>query len=109
MSTPRKPASPPRKAVTLVPLPSTPADPLASLREAWGQDTGAVVTATPVRAVSVGLLETQEEQDALRSEIIVAWHADTVAMGFLHTGGQCGCRYLAGLALRTAAPVQAVR
>jgi hypothetical protein len=27
------------------------------------------------------------------------WHADTVAVGFLHKGGRCGCAYLARVIL----------
>lgn len=29
------------------------------------------------------------------SLIIERWHADEVALGFLHGGGLCGCRYIA--------------
>lgn len=28
-------------------------------------------------------------------EAVERWHADTVAMGFLHKGGRCGCHYIA--------------
>lgn len=35
------------------------------------------------------------EADAL----VERWHADTVALGFLHKGGRCGCRYIATIAL----------
>lgn len=28
-------------------------------------------------------------------EVVERWHANTVAVGFLHKGGRCGCRYLA--------------
>lgn len=28
-------------------------------------------------------------------EVMERWHANTVAVGFLHKGGRCGCRYLA--------------
>ena len=84
-------------------------DPLADLRDAWGPSDSPVLAPEPAKVERVALLETQEEQDALRSEIIVAWHADSTAQGFLHSGGHCGCRYIASLAVGIAAPVQAIR
>jgi hypothetical protein len=32
-------------------------------------------------------------------EAVARWHADTVALGFLHKGGRCGCRYVAQVIL----------
>lgn len=32
-------------------------------------------------------------------EAVARWHADTVALGFLHKGGRCGCRYIASVIL----------
>lgn len=32
-------------------------------------------------------------------EAVERWHADTVAVGFLHKGGRCGCAYLARVIL----------
>lgn len=28
-------------------------------------------------------------------EVVERWHENTVALGFLHKGGRCGCRYIA--------------
>lgn len=33
------------------------------------------------------------------AEAVTRWHADTVAVGFLHKGGRCGCRYIAQVIL----------
>lgn len=32
-------------------------------------------------------------------DAVERWHADTVAVGFLHKGGRCGCAYLARVIL----------
>lgn len=32
-------------------------------------------------------------------EAVERWHADTVAIGFLHKGGRCGCAYIARVIL----------
>lgn len=32
-------------------------------------------------------------------EAVERWHRDTVAVGFLHKGGRCGCRYVARVIL----------
>lgn len=32
-------------------------------------------------------------------EAVERWHRDTVAVGFLHKGGRCGCNYLARVVL----------
>ena len=42
------------------------------------------------------MLETQA-LDA--DEAVRRWHADTVALGFLHKGGRCGCAYIARVIL----------
>lgn len=94
----------PRKAAQ---APSTaPVDPLADLRDAddapnvpregQADETEAAVEVRP--------MVTAATQEDLVAEVVVAWHNDTVATGFLHKGG-CGCRYLARLALRHAVPV----
>lgn len=49
-------------------------------------------------------LATDDDVDAQVAEMIAAWHADTVSLGFLHGGGRCGCRYLARTALRVTKP-----
>jgi hypothetical protein len=58
--------------------------------------------------VTIRPMASQEVHDAMRAEIVVAFHGDTVAAGTLHKGGVCACRYLATLALRTVlgAPVE---
>lgn len=90
-----------RKAPT-APVPAE--DPLADLRdpEALNDTPGpAPAPQAPTRA-----LATQDDQDTARAEVVAAWHADTTATGFLHRGGGCGCRYVAGIALATVLPVQ---
>lgn len=34
-------------------------------------------------------------QDLTWEAAVETWHEDTVAVGFLHKGGRCGCRYIA--------------
>lgn len=41
----------------------------------------------------------QSVQATSTDEAVKRWHADTVAMGFLHKGGRCGCRYIAQVIL----------
>ena len=36
---------------------------------------------------------------------VVAMHADTTTLGFLHKGGNCGCHYIAGVILQAVMPV----
>lgn len=38
-------------------------------------------------------------QATTADEAVERWHADTVAVGFLHKGGRCGCAYLARVVL----------
>lgn len=38
-------------------------------------------------------------QATTADEAVERWHADTVAVGFLHKGGRCGCAYLARVIL----------
>jgi len=47
----------------------------------------------------------QEVLDEMVTEAVVAFHRDPTSQGFLHGGGQCGCRYLARVALSAAVPV----
>lgn len=96
-----------RAATKPAPAPTAPVDPLADLREdedtpLEGSQPGQDAQEGPGRA-----LASQDDHDTARAEIVAAWHADTTAHGFVHRGGQCGCRYLADLALRTAFPIQA--
>lgn len=95
-----------RKAAQQAPAPVQ--DPLADLREPTderGQATGGLATLTQAeQAEPARVLLTQDAWDAARAEVIAGWHADTVALGFLHKGGNCGCRYLAGIALSAAMP-----
>lgn len=85
-----------------------PADPLADLRE--GDDLANPETAppadddTPTPPGTMALV-TPETQAHSRATIMAAWHADTVALGFLHKGGTCGCHYLAGVAVTAALPL----
>lgn len=81
--------------------PTTP-DPLADLRGQDEQPPGPPAPEVAEQAVEIRPMVTQATHDAMRAEILVAFHADTVATGTLHKGGVCGCRYLATLALRTA-------
>ena len=48
---------------------------------------------------------TQEVWDEMVTEAVVAFHQDPTSQGFLHGGGQCGCRYIARVALQAAVPV----
>ena len=86
-------------------------DPLADVRAAFGGDDAEPVTATepdPETEAehSAPLATVQDRADAV-AVMIAAWHADTVATGFLHRGGRCGCRYIATRALDAMAPIQA--
>lgn len=40
-----------------------------------------------------------QAQSQTAAEAVERWHADTVALGFLHKGGRCGCRYIAQVIL----------
>lgn len=40
-----------------------------------------------------------EVQALTADEAVERWHRDTVAVGFLHKGGRCGCRYVAQVIL----------
>ena len=84
-------------------------DPLADLRS--DDETPGALLDNPdadpenPEAVEVRPLVTQDTQDEMVTEVMTVWHADTVALGFLHKGGACGCRYLAKVALRQVVPV----
>lgn len=45
-------------------------------------------------APHLGTVQATTAEDAVNR-----WHADTVAVGFLHKGGRCGCRYIAQVIL----------
>lgn len=47
----------------------------------------------------VAMAPLQPVEAATADEAVERWHADTVAVGFLHKGGRCGCRYLAQVIL----------
>lgn len=107
-----KPTPPPAPPAEPEPV----ADPLAALRdpaedartipgqdqEAPQDDQGETQEDEPT---PVGLV-TQERWDEARREAVVAFHADTTAVGFLHKGGTCGCHYIAGVVLQAVLPVQ---
>lgn len=76
-----------------------PADPLADLRPE-GSPSGPPAPEVP-EVLEIRPMASQEVHDAMRAEIVVAYHGDTVAAGTLHKGGVCACRYLAALAVRT--------
>lgn len=95
--------------------PATP-DPLADLREddAPGLPGGSVIPgnsepeleadAAPIVA-DIRPMVTEDTWETMVTEMVVAWHQDLTSQGFLHGGGQCGCRYIASHALRVAVPV----
>ena len=83
--------------------PAAPAsDPLADLRPPEDTTPAGHTPETEAEVAEVRPTATQAQHDAMRAEVVAAYHADTVATGMLHKGGTCGCRYLAGLALQTA-------
>lgn len=45
------------------------------------------------------MLNPEPVQATTAQEAVARWHADTVALGFLHKGGRCGCLYIAQRAL----------
>lgn len=78
----------------------TDSDPLADLR-------APEVEAPPAIVVEIAptVLYSEADRDHAVAVIIAAWHADTTTQGFLHGGGQCGCRYIAGVATRAIMPL----
>lgn len=95
-------------------------DALADLRAQFGGDDGpergpeplgeAGPPESPAKPGWVGegpSMVAEDTRDEDRAVVIAAWHADTVVTGFMHRGGQCGCRYIANLALDQVRPVQA--
>lgn len=85
-------------------------DPLADLRPTDDAPAGPPQPEVADQVVEIRPMASQAVHDAMRAEIVVAYHGDTVAAGTLHKGGVCACRYLATLAVRTilGAPVEAV-
>jgi hypothetical protein len=57
----------------------------------------ATALATEAAADLAPMLETVQATSA--DEAVERWHADTVAVGFLHKGGRCGCAYIARVVL----------
>lgn len=45
------------------------------------------------------MLNPEPVQATTAQEAVARWHSDTVALGFLHKGGRCGCLYIAQRAL----------
>lgn len=45
------------------------------------------------------MLNPEPVQAITVQEAVDRWHANTVALGFLHKGGRCGCTYLAQIVL----------
>ncbi len=91
--------------------PTPPPDPLADLRsDPTPGSTPDQVDPAPEpdpapEGVSIRPMVDQETHDEMVSEVVAAWHADPTSQGFLHGGGQCGCRYMARRAMETAVPV----
>lgn len=85
-------------------------DPLADLRPSDDTPAGPPQPEVEDQVLEIRPMASQEVHDAMRAEIVVAFHADTVAAGTLHKGGVCACRYLATLAVRTVlgVPVEAL-
>lgn len=96
------------------PPPAPPEDPLADLRDpedvppvpVQGDEVDVTELAVMAEHGPAQLLVTQERHDEMVSEAVAAWHQDPTSQGFLHGGGQCGCRYIARLGLSTALPIQ---
>jgi hypothetical protein len=96
MSKPAKPTPPPVE------------DPLADLRESEDIITEPETVHLNGDPEPVGFLRPMVDkatQDEMVAEAVAAFHADPTTMGFLHGGGQCGCRYVARVALQAAVPV----
>jgi hypothetical protein len=113
---PKAPQAPPTAPTEPVPGPPPPSvpvvDPLADLREP-GPDLPPVVgdaqpevTEDQETEPESGALVTQEDWDRKRDLAVVAMHADTTTLGFLHKGGRCGCHYIAGVILHAIMPVE---
>ena len=90
------------------PKPPVPEDPLADLRE----DDDETPTEDPIQGnseepepVVIRPMVDQDTWDEMVAEAVAAFHQDPTTMGFLHGGGQCGCRYVARVALRATVPV----
>lgn len=66
----------------------------------WDPTPEGVFMSEAAEAIGADLLDDLrpllKDEDAPTVESMVEkWHADTVAVGFLHKGGRCGCAYLA--------------
>lgn len=69
---------------------------------------GCAACGKPVEVLAVTDIRpmvTQGIHDEMVAEAVAAFHADPTSQGFLHGGGQCGCRYIARIALQAAVPV----
>lgn len=98
---------------TPTPPPAPEPDPLADLR---GDDDLADLPALPgatdlpddgteLEGVELRPMVSPDLRDEMVAGVIAAWHADPTSQGFLHGGGQCGCRYIARHALQACVPV----
>lgn len=90
------------------PEPVTQPDPLADLRtDPVPGISPELMQAEPGEdgPVTIRPMVDQDTQDDMVAEVVAAWHADPTSQGFLHGGGQCGCRYIARQALQAAVPV----
>lgn len=109
-----------RPRPTPPPQPPVVVDPLAALRDPEPDpgerlsgpdldptDPGSTGDPEAPEAPSLMPLVTQEAWDQARDTAIVAMHADTTVVGFVHKGQGCGCRYIAGVILGAAMPVGA--
>lgn len=87
-------------------------DPLADLREDDDtpgpeavETTGTATIDVDPAVLTVRPMVDQATQDEMVAEAVAAFHADPTSQGFLHGGGQCGCRYIARQAIQAAVPV----
>lgn len=91
------------------PAPTPPADELESLREEWGgpddEPTSEPAPEAADGAAPARPLVTEGDRTEDVAVMVAAWHADPTAVGFVHRGGMCGCRYLARVASDAALPV----
>ena len=90
--------------------PETPADPLADLREPDDEQAPPPPQEEQQpegeqEAAELRPMVSEEMHGEMVAEAIAAMHADPTVQGFVHGGGQCGCRYIAGVVLRAAVPV----
>lgn len=83
-----------------------PDDPLAALRAGLNTEDDARPGVTPTPEAAPDITEATVHLD----RVVAVLHADSTAVGFLHAGGACGCRYIGSTVMETvmAAVLQAV-